>query len=398
MHQLAHGLPADVAPDLLGLTGTRQDLEAAARLLHGSGLAYRADWAEARPYLARVDGAHALWQVASLGALGMLEAWVGRFGVAEQVGLQAVELARQLGFEDQPATAARVALARVALERGRWQEASLLLDEAEARADVGRDHALAALIVIEQAAVAHAARRAGVGLLILTELAQHEGPCLPPIFATRRNVVEARLLLAIGDLDGARRIVDRDMVVSSELVAERVHIAVEQGDVRAARRLVDTWPVDGDSRGALARSLWLAIIEHHEGAIESSCARLRAVVVAAEAEGDIGLFRSADHLVLEPARELYLAAPTPFLRTIVERPSPPAAERDQPTTRLVDQLTEREFTVLAALPSRTSNHEIAQLMGISLNTVKTHLKHIYRKLGVAGRAEAIAEAERLRLL
>ena len=45
-----------------------------------------------------------------------------------------------------------------------------------------------------------------------------------------------------------------------------------------------------------------------------------------------------------------------------------------------------------------SNEDIANRMSVSLNTVKTHLKHIYRKLDVSGRGAAVAAAERLHLL
>ena len=65
---------------------------------------------------------------------------------------------------------------------------------------------------------------------------------------------------------------------------------------------------------------------------------------------------------------------------------------------LVEQLTDREHAVLALLPTRLSNTEVAERLGVSLNTVKTHVKHIYRKLGVTRRSDAVAEAERLRLV
>ena len=54
--------------------------------------------------------------------------------------------------------------------------------------------------------------------------------------------------------------------------------------------------------------------------------------------------------------------------------------------------------VLALLPTRLSNAEIAEQLGVSLNTIKTHLKHVYRKFDVVGRTEAVDAAERLHLL
>jgi LuxR family maltose regulon positive regulatory protein len=69
-----------------------------------------------------------------------------------------------------------------------------------------------------------------------------------------------------------------------------------------------------------------------------------------------------------------------------------------PVKEFVEQLTEREYIVLALLPTRLSNTEIADRLGVSLNTIKTHLKHIYRKFDVVGRRDAVDTAERLRLL
>jgi LuxR family maltose regulon positive regulatory protein len=65
---------------------------------------------------------------------------------------------------------------------------------------------------------------------------------------------------------------------------------------------------------------------------------------------------------------------------------------------LVEQLTERELLVLQYLPSRLSNADIAARLYVSVNTLKTHLKNIYRKLAVGDRSEAIERAEELGLL
>jgi LuxR family maltose regulon positive regulatory protein len=61
-------------------------------------------------------------------------------------------------------------------------------------------------------------------------------------------------------------------------------------------------------------------------------------------------------------------------------------------------LTDREADVLDYLPTRLSTSEIARNLQISPNTVKTHLNHIYRKLGVRDRNEAILRAADCTLL
>ena len=62
---------------------------------------------------------------------------------------------------------------------------------------------------------------------------------------------------------------------------------------------------------------------------------------------------------------------------------------------LVEPLTERELDVVRFLPSRLTVREIADELYISQNTLKFHLKVIYRKLGVSSRAEASEMARRM---
>ena len=60
-------------------------------------------------------------------------------------------------------------------------------------------------------------------------------------------------------------------------------------------------------------------------------------------------------------------------------------------------LTSRELTVVRYLESRLTYKDIAAELFVSSNTLKTHVKRIYQKLGVSSRIEAITEARRLGL-
>jgi LuxR family maltose regulon positive regulatory protein len=62
---------------------------------------------------------------------------------------------------------------------------------------------------------------------------------------------------------------------------------------------------------------------------------------------------------------------------------------------LVEPLTERERDVLRFLPSRLTVREIADHLHVSVNTLKFHLKVIYRKLGVSSRDEAARIARQM---
>jgi LuxR family maltose regulon positive regulatory protein len=65
---------------------------------------------------------------------------------------------------------------------------------------------------------------------------------------------------------------------------------------------------------------------------------------------------------------------------------------------VAEPLTERELAVLRLLPTRLSNREIGHQLYVSVNTVRTHVQAIYRKLAVATRAEAVARARELGLI
>jgi LuxR family maltose regulon positive regulatory protein len=75
-------------------------------------------------------------------------------------------------------------------------------------------------------------------------------------------------------------------------------------------------------------------------------------------------------------------------------------ERIRPTGAgdLLEPLTDREMEVLVHLPTLMSNAEIASGLHLSVNTVKTHLKAVYRKLGVDGRRQAVVRGRELELI
>jgi LuxR family maltose regulon positive regulatory protein len=61
------------------------------------------------------------------------------------------------------------------------------------------------------------------------------------------------------------------------------------------------------------------------------------------------------------------------------------------------ELSERELTILRLLATELSQREIGSELFISLNTVKGHVRNIFRKLGVATRADAVARGRELGL-
>ena len=86
----------------------------------------------------------------------------------------------------------------------------------------------------------------------------------------------------------------------------------------------------------------------------------------------------------------------PGLRT--EPAEPPVSVLSPQSSTLVEPLTERELDVLRALTAGQSNRAIAQQLYLSVATVKVHLKHIYGKLAVNSRTEALARVRELNLV
>lgn len=84
-------------------------------------------------------------------------------------------------------------------------------------------------------------------------------------------------------------------------------------------------------------------------------------------------------------------------RKLTPRPRAPAFERNEAAIRSLG-LTDRECEILAWLASGQSNKELARTLGISPNTVKTHLARVYEKLEVQKRVAAIEKARWLAII
>lgn len=74
------------------------------------------------------------------------------------------------------------------------------------------------------------------------------------------------------------------------------------------------------------------------------------------------------------------------------------SKSDTANVELREPLSERELAVLRFLPTMLSNAEIAAELYVSVNTVKTHVKHVYRKLDAHDRRTAVQRARELCLL
>lgn len=83
----------------------------------------------------------------------------------------------------------------------------------------------------------------------------------------------------------------------------------------------------------------------------------------------------------------------PLIAAALQQPRPIEANSAPPSNRT--PLTEREYAVLRGLAAGLSYAAIAKAQGVSVNTVRSHVRAVYDKLGVHNRTQALIAAARL---
>ena len=151
-----------------------------------------------------------------------------------------------------------------------------------------------------------------------------------------------------------------------------------------------------DARRLLARAAELARIAGHPSQ--------RVYVLAALADAHLAAGdRTAARSALAEAREtleteIAFPASAERLAAAEERIGRGAARAARRVGALVEELTDRELSLLRALPGPLSQREIGAELYLSLNTIKGYTKTLYRKLGTASRAEAVERGRELGLI
>jgi LuxR family maltose regulon positive regulatory protein len=160
-----------------------------------------------------------------------------------------------------------------------------------------------------------------------------------------------------------------------------------------------------DARLRIRMLVLHALFHDAQGEKDAALERLTEAVALAQSSDDIRSFLDLRPRVTKMLRHLAIQnVHEDFVRRILE-----ASDEGEPKERpcdhssscdksVLDLLTYREQEILILLVQRLSDREIAQTLLISTETVKTHLKSIYRKLGVHGRREAAVRATALGIL
>ena len=195
----------------------------------------------------------------------------------------------------------------------------------------------------------------------------------------------ARLLLARDAPERAAALLHR--LHAGAVAQGRSGSLVETGTLRALA-LAATGDQDA-ALGALAEALALARPEGYLRLFADEGAPLAALLRRLVAAGRDGHLPAVDGATLDYAARLLGAVPP------AGAPAPRAAG-DAPG--LIAPLTERECEVLQLVAAGEANREIAGKLVVTIDTVKKHLTHLFGKLGVTSRTQAVARARALGLL
>jgi LuxR family transcriptional regulator, maltose regulon positive regulatory protein len=237
------------------------------------------------------------------------------------------------------------------------------------------------LVAVGQVAEATLVAERGLGMVARDE----------PRARTGLLLVLGRCRLWGGDLEGARQ-----AFTDAEELAALYDVTIVQLIARGHLAEIDRRA----GRAAEARDRSREAIEFAEAAglaenAETSVAHLTLGNVLL----DLG---HLDEAALAIRRGTELAARVPYVARETEATAAnwrlAEAGSRRPATGLVEQLTGRELSVLRLLPTSLTPREIAAELYLSLNTVKTHTRSLYRKLGVQTRHEAIEQARQKHLL
>ncbi len=320
--------------------------------------------------------------LAHLAFIDYLNGWPGRAERKARAALGDGErglLPRPCGFG-----LAHTVLAVVAVDRDELAQAQALLDEAAEACPGGRD----------------------------------------PVAVAGRALASARLLLARGDARAAAAAAEFSVTTDvpcpwaeayTALVVSAAHLA--EGRPDTASKVLDDIPCDG--RPYAAEPAWAHLAAGNRAAAlrmldglhgqngTGPAVAVRSALVRARAAHEAG--------DTDTARRLLGLAAGPQLRRLLETPpldelaagwlfpapggqgAPGDAPQELPSL-VVEELSGRERDVLLRLSRMMSTEEIAADLTLSVNTVKTHLKSVYRKLAVNRRSDAVRRARELHLL
>ncbi|HEY4993407.1 MAG TPA: LuxR C-terminal-related transcriptional regulator, partial [Nakamurella sp.] len=340
--------------------------------------------------------------------LALLDVIHGRLPDAYRSASAVRDVADRRGWASEPqALALYAASAMIHLEWNQLDAATADIDSGLTVSNSGSDMPCRLVLHIAAVGVAVARRdgaAAGAAAARLDTIQTLAGN-LPPLLARWCAIAHADVHLAAAEpaaavarLGPAREPAGYPDALERVVLA-KAHLMLDQPD--AAFDLLD--PVATTAltyRGAVVEARILAAVAADR--MHRDTAAMAAITEAVDLAQSVGIVRpfmaGGPRVTALLARHRHVVARhLEFTRGLSPEDTSDSGTVGTPTAP-VDGLTERELAVLTYLPTMLKSGEIAADLFVTVNTVKTHQRSIYRKLGVATRRDAVDRARHLKLL
>jgi LuxR family transcriptional regulator, maltose regulon positive regulatory protein len=339
------------------------------------------------------------------------QAAIGIFRSASRAakrGRQAAELAERHGWTDEPAAGvASLAVGNMLTWQGQLEEAETWVQRAERAFSAEADPAVGLIIRLIRGLLEMARGRDADALAAFQAADRLAARLAEPnllVHGNRSFLVQT--LVRLGETERAEQTLAALSDQDRDLGQMRISLAVlrlAQGDPSAAVAAIApvldrSAPVGGPT--ALCQAFLLEAIARD--ALGDPAAAGRALERALDVAGPdriltMFLLHPAPGLLQRQARQrtAHAALIADILSLLAgNRSAPPPADPEPPR----EPLSDSELHVLRYLPTHLTAREIARELYVSHNTVRTHLRHVYAKLGAHRRSEAVARARALGLL
>jgi LuxR family maltose regulon positive regulatory protein len=337
-------------------------------------------------------------ELEALAMMALGDAFWSRTNRADQATRRAYALCKRTGLRTPPALDLAAALR--ALVSGDLGRGALILQRIMLPREMSTDPGLEAALALARAGVLLAHGKEAAAWAILHD--QTTGR-IPPVLGVHRDVMLADLDTARGRPRAAVTLLEKYQGTEFAVLtaSARARALISQGDPRGARdcvRTVLSTPSAQTGRLTLVEAMLCdALITLQGGAPGHALEIIVRAIEVARDEIKLPFLLAGNSFTDLLGRHPDVAArwPLPPRDTAAAAPLVPVprAPRDLP-----DPLTPRELTILRFLATSMSAAEIAAELCLSVNTVKTHLAAIYRKLPASRRREAVLRARELELI
>jgi LuxR family maltose regulon positive regulatory protein len=330
-----------------------------------------------------------------LGMMAVVGSYWSRTNYTDDAAGRAHVLRRQMGLDVPPtlefAEALRSNIAGDLDGRARSLQRILLPDV------IGSDPGLAVALELGRANVLMVRGEVNEARIMLQDADGH----IPALLRVTRDIMLAELDTSLGRPRAALRLLQNyrggEFAVMTAIPCAHAHLAL--GDQRAAQDCVRTVLAHPSALAGRCLLVEALLCDAQIAQLDGEPGRALEIVIRAleVARGEIVLpFLQAEDLfaaLLDRHPAVAGQWPVPRPRTAAE-----SAPERVITRVLPDPLTQRELTILRFLGTSMSIMEIADELCLSVNTVKTHIAAIYRKLPAGRRREAVLRARELELI